>query len=230
MTPVTPRTARFSGGSSPDVQRKIESASLETARHVALRMYESLKRHGLRSEARRAFAREVEGDVEEIKNEVDEDVRRKSEELLGMEYLLKDGFVSYLRDMTKITPPIPQQVVRFSGIKYSKHCKVSSGGYETFGNKLMGCFLGPIKTILKRRGSIWMHILEGVDGYIMPGSMTLLLGPPGSGKSSLLEILAGRAKVTPDSSFEGSVIYNDKSVVDIFLSRFIAYVNGQLNK
>ncbi|KAI6695438.1 hypothetical protein NL676_023148 [Syzygium grande] len=235
MTPVTPRgvhrgRARFSGGSSLEVQRKIENASPETVRHAALRMYESLKRHGLRSEAGRAFAREAEGDVEEIRNEGDEGVRKKAEELMGMEYLLKNGFVSYLRDMAKITPPIPQQVVRFSGIKYSRNCEISSGGYETFGNKLMGCFLGPIKTIFKRKSSIWMHILEGVDGYIMPGSMTLLLGPPGSGKSTLLEILAGRAKVSPNSSLEGSVMYNDKSVTDIYLSRFIAYVNGQLNR
>lgn len=52
----------------------------------------------------------------------------------------------------------------------------------------------------------------------------------GSGKSTLLEILAGRAKVSPNSSLEGSVMYNDKSVTDIYLSRFIAYVNGQLNR
>ncbi|KAI3439344.1 uncharacterized protein J3R85_004754 [Psidium guajava] len=94
----------------------------------------------------------------------------------------------------------------------------------------MGCLLGPVKTILRRKSSILTHVLEGVDGYIMPGSMTLLLGPPGSGKSTLLEILAGRAKVTPSSRLEGSVMYNDKSVTDICLSRFIAYVNGQLNK
>lgn len=115
MTPLTPRgvhrgRARFSGGSSLEIQRKIENASPETARHAALRMYESLKRHGLRSEAGRAFAREAEGDVEEIRNEGDEGVRKKAEELMGMEYLLKNGFVSYLRDMAKITPPIPQQV------------------------------------------------------------------------------------------------------------------------
>ncbi|KAL3725770.1 hypothetical protein ACJRO7_030751 [Eucalyptus globulus] len=224
--------ARFSAASSMDVGRKIESVSPETTRHVVLRMYKSLKRHGLRSEARRAFTREVEGDVisevEEIKNEGDEGVRRKSEELLGMEYLLKDGFVSYLRDMAKITPPIPQLVVRFSGIKYSRNCQILSGGYETFGNKLMGCFLGPIKTILKRKSSIQMQILERVDGYIMPSSMTITR--TSAGKSTLLEILAGKAKVTPNSSLEGSVMYNDKFVTDVCRSRFIAYINGQLNK
>ncbi|KAL3725768.1 hypothetical protein ACJRO7_030749 [Eucalyptus globulus] len=227
-------SARFSAASSLDMGRKIESASPETAKHVALRMYKSLKTHGLRSEARGAFTREVEGDVisdvEAIKNEGDEGGRRKSAELLGMEYLLKDGFVSYLRDMAKITPPIPQQVVRFYGIKYSKNCEISSGGYATFGNKLMGCFLGPIKTILKEKGLTRMQILKGVDGCIMPGSMTLLLGPPGSGKSTLLEILAGKAKVTPNSRLGGSVMYNDKSVTEVCHSRFIAYVNGQLNK
>lgn len=111
ITPLTPtESARvttpvvFSGGASPKIRYEIEKASPERARSFALRMYESMKKHGLREEAEKAVGRE------EIKEEGGEGVGRKSEELLGMEYLLRDGFVSYLRDMAKITPPIPQQV------------------------------------------------------------------------------------------------------------------------
>ncbi|XP_057493189.1 ABC transporter G family member 31-like [Actinidia eriantha] len=225
-----PRTSsvELSGSFTSEVQYRIESASPDTARNVALRMYESLKRHGLREEVGRAFTREI----EEVKGgEVnDNGVRRKSEDLMGMEYLLKDGFVSYLRDVAKITPPIPQQVVRFSGIKYSRKLVVPSNGYETFGNKVLGCFVGPFRTLLQRKESTWLHILKGVDGYIMPGSMTLLLGPPGCGKSTLLEILAGRIEETKNSNLQGVVMYNDKYASDIRLSRLIAYINGQLNK
>jgi hypothetical protein len=71
------------------------------------------------------------------------------------------------------------QVVRFSGIKFTRKFEISNNGYETFGKKLVACFVGPLKTLLQRKKSKWMQILRGVDGYIMPGSMTLLLGPPG---------------------------------------------------
>ncbi|KAH7542911.1 hypothetical protein FEM48_Zijuj02G0125400 [Ziziphus jujuba var. spinosa] len=71
----------------------------------------------------------------------------------------------------------------------------------------------------------------------MPGSITLLLGPPGSGKSSLLEILEGRVKENKNSMMKGSVMYNDKDTSDICLTRLIAYITtfhfylfGKLNE
>ncbi|PON98277.1 ABC transporter, G [Trema orientale] len=88
----------------------------------------------------------------------------------------------------------------------------------------------PLKTVFKSKTSSWLQILKGVDGYIMPGSMTLLLGPPGSGKSTLLEILAGRVKASRSSMLQCRVMYNDKNASDICLSRLIAYISGQLNE
>lgn len=111
----TPRTSIrkpiFPGNSTPDTRQTIENASPVTAKILALKMYQSLKKHGLRDEIGQAFARDKTESVEEIiRAGEDEEARRKSEELLGMEYLMRDGFVSYLRDVAKITPPIPQQV------------------------------------------------------------------------------------------------------------------------
>lgn len=37
-------------------------------------------------------------------------------------------------------------------------------------------------------------ILHGLNGIITPGRMTLLLGPPGAGKSILLSALAGKLR------------------------------------
>ncbi|KAJ4836594.1 hypothetical protein Tsubulata_030481, partial [Turnera subulata] len=191
------------GAASPDIRHRIENASPETARQVALRMYESMKRHGLRGEAGRVMDKEDDSEIREVKEGVDED--RRSEELMGMEYLLRDGFVSYLRDMAKITPPIPQQVVRFSNIKYSRKLEISGNEYETFGNKLVGCLVGPFKSLLQRKNSTWSQ-------------------------SSLLEILAGRTKMTKNTIFDGMVKYNNKNATEIQLSRLIAYISGQLNR
>ncbi|KAK3312070.1 putative ABC transporter [Apodospora peruviana] len=39
------------------------------------------------------------------------------------------------------------------------------------------------------------RILESVDGWIKPGTLTALLGPSGAGKTSLLDVLASRATI-----------------------------------
>lgn len=115
-TPTMTSTTRadmpkISGTESPEVQHKLENASPGTARQIALRMYDSMKRHGLRDEASKALSQNDNHDHDHgIQILTDNGVRKRSEELMGMDYLLKDGFVSYLRDMARITPPIPQQV------------------------------------------------------------------------------------------------------------------------
>ena len=44
---------------------------------------------------------------------------------------------------------------------------------------------------LRREKRRRLVILDGVSGVLHPGRMTLLLGPPSSGKSTLLKVLAG---------------------------------------
>jgi len=50
--------------------------------------------------------------------------------------------------------------------------------------------------------------LKGITGRVLPGKMTLLLGPPGSGKSVLLKALSGRLRVNTVTQCDGSVLYN----------------------
>ncbi|GLT57098.1 hypothetical protein SLA2020_300950 [Shorea laevis] len=136
----------FLPGSSPEDRARIGNASPETARHVALRMYESMKRHGLGEEAGKVFNDEIE-EVKGVGEGEGDGVGKKSKELLGMEYLLKEGFVNYLHDMAKITPPILRQVVRFSGIEYWREFERSEKDSETFGNKVVDFILGPFKAL-----------------------------------------------------------------------------------
>ncbi len=53
---------------------------------------------------------------------------------------------------------------------------------------------------LKREKRERLQILEGISGVLQPGRMTLLLGPPSSGKSTLLKGLAGL--LTPDRNLK----------------------------
>ncbi|CAN6348072.1 unnamed protein product [Urochloa humidicola] len=222
------------GSETPATRARIAAASPGTARRVAVRLYESLGRHGLRREAERAFRDAAADDADESADApaaADGGGGGGAEqELTGMACLLKDGFVGYLRELAKITPPVPKQVVKFRGITYSAKIETTAFSYETFGNKLLACFVQPVGSLSLSKRSTEFQILKGIDGYIMPGSMTLVLGPPGSGKSTLLKVLAGRANPGQDSGLSGMVIYNEKTVSEVQKSRLIAYVCGQLNK
>lgn len=52
------------------------------------------------------------------------------------------------------------------------------------------------------------RVLEGLTGYAEPGSFTALMGPSGSGKSSLLDALAGR--LATNAFLSGSVLLNGR--------------------
>lgn len=52
------------------------------------------------------------------------------------------------------------------------------------------------------------NILKDVSGIIKPSRMTLLLGPPSSGKTTLLQALAGKLDKDLRVSGTGRVTYN----------------------
>ncbi|KAH7517456.1 hypothetical protein FEM48_Zijuj09G0066800 [Ziziphus jujuba var. spinosa] len=66
-------------------------------------------------------------------------------------------------------------------------------------------------------------ILKDVSGIIKPGRMTLLLGPPSSGKTTLLLALAG--KLDPNLKFSGRVTYNGHDMREFVPQRAAAYVD-----
>ncbi len=51
-------------------------------------------------------------------------------------------------------------------------------------------------------------ILRGLSGTIPPRTMTLVLGPPSSGKTAFMKLLSGRLKVGGALRQEGEVLYN----------------------
>jgi ABC-type multidrug transport system ATPase subunit len=57
-------------------------------------------------------------------------------------------------------------------------------------------------------------ILDNISLSLQPGKMYLVLGPPASGKSSLLKAIAGRLSQKNGEEVEGSVSYNGKTFED----------------
>jgi ABC-type multidrug transport system ATPase subunit len=58
------------------------------------------------------------------------------------------------------------------------------------------------------------------------GKLTLILGPPGSGKSLLLKALCGRVRTSGKCTFEGIVTYNGEteSTGKFLLPKFLDYI------
>lgn len=74
------------------------------------------------------------------------------------------------------------------------------------------------------------YILHDVSGVFKPSTMTLVLGQPGSGKSSLLQLLSGRFPLESEGiAVKGDVMYNDESRESLTrrLPQFAAYVPQQ---
>ncbi|KAG2789215.1 hypothetical protein JG687_00013273 [Phytophthora cactorum] len=83
---------------------------------------------------------------------------------------------------------------------------------------------------LKQDRTVNRFILRDISGVFKPGTMTLVLGQPGSGKSSLLQLLSGRFPLESEGiTVDGDVIYNDESRESLAtrLAQFAAYVPQQ---
>ncbi|RLN61611.1 hypothetical protein BBJ29_007857 [Phytophthora kernoviae] len=76
------------------------------------------------------------------------------------------------------------------------------------------------KTVARRR------ILKGISGVFKPGTMTLVLGQPGSGKSALLKILSGQFPMDKNVVLDGNITYNGLPREKILnrLPQFVSYV------
>ena len=69
----------------------------------------------------------------------------------------------------------------------------------------------PMKTV---------KILQNVSGAFRPGTITLLVGPPGGGKSMLMKALCGAAPVPTT----GSITYNGHALDEFNVVRTAQYV------
>lgn len=62
-----------------------------------------------------------------------------------------------------------------------------------------------LHSLLFRTPRRHVDVLQDLTAYLMPGTMTLILGPRGSGKSSVHKLVSGRAPVG-----SGRVLFNGK--------------------
>ncbi|KAG7379925.1 hypothetical protein PHYBOEH_011707 [Phytophthora boehmeriae] len=122
---------------------------------------------------------------------------------------------------------LPQVEVRFQGVSISADIVVSDESdvkaeLPTLANEVMKSVRG----LTAKKHTVKKQILKDVSGVFKPGTITLVLGQPGSGKSSLMKLLSGRFPQDKNVRLEGEVTYNGSPAADVRrrLPQFVSYV------
>ncbi|CAI5729553.1 unnamed protein product [Hyaloperonospora brassicae] len=122
---------------------------------------------------------------------------------------------------------IPQMEVRFKDVSISADIVVKDEAnlkveLPTLPNELMTS----LRSLGTTKHSVKKHILKNISGVFKPGTITLVLGQPGSGKSSLMKLLSGRFPNNKNVTIEGEVTYNGTPANELLrrLPQFVSYV------
>ncbi|KAI6671954.1 hypothetical protein NL676_006839 [Syzygium grande] len=119
---------------------------------------------------------------------------------------------------------VPTIEVRFEHLNVEAEAHEGSRALPTlinFCTNILEGFLNFLHILPSRRKHL--TILQDVSGIIKPGRMTLLLGPPSSGKTTLLLALAG--KLDPELKTMGRVTYNGHCLNEFVPQRTAVYTS-----
>lgn len=113
--------------------------------------------------------------------------------------------------------------IRIENLSFAVPCteastKITTVYNSSFVYKVMSAFKnltgGGSQTNDTKKVSYTKHVLDSISLSLKPGKMYLVLGPPGSGKSSLLKAVAGRLFRQGKEEVRGSVTYNGTELYD----------------
>ncbi|KAK1306546.1 Pleiotropic drug resistance protein 6 [Acorus calamus] len=118
----------------------------------------------------------------------------------------------------------PKIEVRFNQLKIDSYVHVGSRALPTIPNFIINMAEALLRQLrIFPGGRKKLAILDNISGIIRPSRMTLLLGPPSSGKTTLLLALAGR--LGPDLQISGEITYNGHRFNEFVPQRTSAYVS-----
>ncbi|XP_022721376.1 pleiotropic drug resistance protein 1-like isoform X2 [Durio zibethinus] len=136
-----------------------------------------------------------------------------------------EKFLSKLKNrIDTVGIDLPTIEVRFERLNVEAEAFVGNSALPTvlnFTTRMVEGFLNDMGILSSRKKQL--TILNDVSGIVKPGRMTLLLGPPSSGKTSLLLALAG--KLDPALKCSGRVTYNGHGMDEFVPQRTAAYIS-----
>nr|QVT92374.1 ABC transporter [Salvia miltiorrhiza] len=163
-------------------------------------MWAAIERMPTYDRTRKGILKQVMEDGKVVREEVDFANMGVQEKKHLMDSILKtvdddnERFLQRVRERTdRVGIEVPKVEVRYEHLSVDGDTYVGSRALPTLWNSTLNMLEGifeKIKIIPSKRKSI--KILHDVSGIVRPARMTLLLGPPGSGKTILLKALAGK--------------------------------------
>ncbi|KAI9916477.1 hypothetical protein PsorP6_016802 [Peronosclerospora sorghi] len=124
---------------------------------------------------------------------------------------------------------LPQVQVRYKDVSITAHLIVKEATEEQ--RVELPTLLNVLQTSCREWRSnthvVQKEILQHVSGVFKPGTITLVLGQPGSGKSSLMKLLSGRFPSQKNVNIQGDVTYNGIPAATLGprLPQFVSYVH-----
>ncbi|GLJ44148.1 hypothetical protein SUGI_0920890 [Cryptomeria japonica] len=136
-----------------------------------------------------------------------------------------ERFLFMMRErITRVGISLPKIEVRFQGLNVDADVYIGSRALPTIPNFVFNMVQAVLRFLrIFPSGKRKLSILSDVSGIIKPCRMTLLLGPPSSGKTTLLLALAGR--LDSELQVSGRVTYNGHDLDEFVPQRTSAYVS-----
>eukprot|EP00667_Euglena_gracilis_P010931 EG_transcript_11141 len=130
--------------------------------------------------------------------------------------LLAYGLRALLKKIVQVLGPdlLPSVMVSFTGLSFQAQIHEGTNVVATNGNQLLKMLMP-----WRHRHITERHVLRDVTGSFRPGLTTVVLGPPRSGKSTLMKALAGRLRETSHAKLWGTVEYGGQPLQDKALQR-----------
>ncbi|RLN13749.1 hypothetical protein BBJ28_00017787 [Nothophytophthora sp. Chile5] len=122
---------------------------------------------------------------------------------------------------------LPQMEVRFNNLSISADVVVvEEDDNKTELPTLWNTAKKSVAKLSAKKHVVRKEILKNASGVLKPGTITLVLGQPGSGKSSFMKVLSGRFPLEKNITVEGDVTYNSVTQETLMkrLPQFVAYV------
>ncbi|GAB4850286.1 transcription factor [Ancistrocladus abbreviatus] len=136
-----------------------------------------------------------------------------------------EKFFKKFRDrIDKVGIQLPIVEVRFEHLTVQANCYVGTRALPTLPNATRNIAESILSLVgIRTAKRTKLTILKDITGIIKPSRMALLLGPPSSGKTTLLLALAGR--LDPTLKVDGEVTYNGHQLNEFVPQKTSAYIS-----